>query len=67
MHAWVTGVKTEYVAYGHKRPLIHKGPGKMKMNCAGCGKVQGDWNLNHTRADKKGSKTCPAKDTVSPQ
>ena len=54
----------KYVAYGHKRPPVHKGPGKMKMNCAGCGVVQGDWHLNHARANRQGSRQCPAKDTV---
>jgi hypothetical protein len=54
----------KYVAYGHKRPPVHKGPGKMKMNCAGCGIVQGDWHLNHASANRHGSRMCPAKDTV---
>jgi len=45
----------KYVAYGHKRPPVHRGPGKMKMNC---GIVQGDWRLNHARANRHGSKMC---------
>ena len=53
-----------YVAYGHKRPSVHNRPGKMKMSCAGCGMVQGDWRLNHARANRHGSRMCPAKDTV---
>ena len=54
----------KYIAYGHKRSPVHKGPSKTKMNCAGCGIVQGDWRLNHARANRQGSRICPAKDTI---
>ena len=54
----------KYIAYVHKRPSVHKGPGKVKMNCAGCGIAQGDWRLNHAKANRHGSRVCPAKDTM---
>ena len=63
-HACMGDHGQKYIAFGHKRP---KGPqsGKPKMNCAGCGRVQGDWNMIHNRADRHtNSRTCPAKGTV---
>ena len=53
-----------YIAYGYKRPPVHNGPSKTKINCVGCGIVQGDWRLNPTRANRHGSRICPAKDTL---
>lgn len=50
----------KFIAYGYGRaPGHHK-----KMNCCGCGKVQGGWNRCHIKADKKGSRVCPAEGTI---
>lgn len=65
-HACMSDHGQKYIAFGHKRIKGFQ-PGKLKMNCCGCGKVQGGWDMLHTRADRHThSRTCPAKGTVCP-
>ena len=63
-HTCMGGWCQKYIANGHKRPPVHTGLSKMKMNYARCGIVQGDWYLNHARANRHDSRVCPAKDTI---
>ena len=65
-HACMSDHGQKYIAFGHKRAKGFQ-TGKPKMNCCGCGKVQGGWDMLHTRADRHThSRTCPAKGTVCP-
>ena len=65
-HACMGDHGQKYIAFGHKRAKGFQA-GKPKMNCCGCGKVQGGWDMLHTRADRHThSRTCPAKGTVCP-
>ena len=57
-HACMSDYCQKYIAWGHRRHGGSSIQGKKKMNCCGCGVVQGDWKHNHAKADSKNSRTC---------